>query len=401
MMSSTFHRVRFTWLAYLMLAFFAYYLNILGPIAPFLKDELGLDYTVSSLHYTAFALGFLVVGLGGHLVIRRIGRGRALWMGAAGLSGGALLLVSGRSPFITIGAAFVMGLVGSLILTIIPSALSDQHGEQRAVALSEANVVSSLLSTAAPLLVGWLAAGAGNSRLPAVIAAPDLRANYAAPVYPPSSGHYPPRPCRTTAAQALLGLLGRAGPIRVAGILHDLVERRLPRERLKPGQSQRGPIGQPVPGSDDPRPVGNEPPGPAHPAPTPGIALYLAGWSRLSTLLDDLRCLGRPGRVVLDRPGDRRAVPPGPFAGNRRGRQRYRSGQRARHPGFRHCHPVPAAGARPPGRPGRHPSGLRGSGSAASGCVPGHLVYLLQPASSLISYSSQSDKTKGDDPTRG
>jgi hypothetical protein len=30
-----------------------------------------------------------------------------------------------------------MGLVGSLILIIIPSALSDRHGELRAVALSE------------------------------------------------------------------------------------------------------------------------------------------------------------------------------------------------------------------------------------------------------------------------
>ncbi len=47
-MAQTFHRDRFTWLAYLLFAFFAYFLNILGPITPFLKDELRLTYTVRS-----------------------------------------------------------------------------------------------------------------------------------------------------------------------------------------------------------------------------------------------------------------------------------------------------------------------------------------------------------------
>jgi fucose permease len=70
-----------------------------------------------------------------------------------------LLLLVGKTPVITIGASFLMGLIGSLILTIVPSALSDQHGEQRSVAYAEANVVASLIATAAPLLVG-LAEGA-------------------------------------------------------------------------------------------------------------------------------------------------------------------------------------------------------------------------------------------------
>jgi fucose permease len=72
---------------------------------------------------------------------------------------------------LTIGASFCMGLLGSLILVIVPSALSDQHGELRAVALSEANLVSSLISTAAPLLVGWLAPWPGGWRLALGIAA--------------------------------------------------------------------------------------------------------------------------------------------------------------------------------------------------------------------------------------
>ena len=161
-MQQGFTRDRFTWLTYLLLAFYGYFLNAIGPITPFLKDELGLSYTVSSLHYTAFAVGILLVGVGGHIVIRRLGRWRSLWIGTGGLSVGALLLVTGKSPWITIAATFLMGLVGSLILAIIPSALSDRHGEQRAIALTEANMVSSLAATSAPLLVGFFARTSGG-----------------------------------------------------------------------------------------------------------------------------------------------------------------------------------------------------------------------------------------------
>src|SRR6185436_7318604 len=104
-MTQTYHRDRFTWLVYLLFAFYAYCLNLLGPITPFLKDELKLSYTVSSLHFTAFAVGILLIGLSGHWLIQRLGRWRSLWIGAFGMSLSALLLILGQSPFITIGAA--------------------------------------------------------------------------------------------------------------------------------------------------------------------------------------------------------------------------------------------------------------------------------------------------------
>jgi fucose permease len=163
-MHQTFHRDRFTWLAYLSLAFYAYFLNVLGPITPFLKDELQLSYTVSSFHFTAFAVGILLIGLGGHSVIQRIGRSHSVWVGMFGISVSTLLLLAGRTPVITIGAAFLMGLIGSLILAIVPAALADQHGELRAVALSEANMISSLVASCAALMVGWSASLTGNWR---------------------------------------------------------------------------------------------------------------------------------------------------------------------------------------------------------------------------------------------
>lgn len=168
-MSLKFTRNRFTWLMYFMLAYYGFFLNILGPITPFLMDEMKLSYTLSSLHFTAFAVGIILVGLGGHIVIQRVGRWRALWIGAFGMSLSAVVLLAGRVPAVTIGASFLMGLVGSLILAVVPSGLADEHGPLNAVALSEANVVASLVSTISPLLVGWFAASALIAALPGIV----------------------------------------------------------------------------------------------------------------------------------------------------------------------------------------------------------------------------------------
>ena len=170
-MDTPFSRTHQTWLAYFLLAFYSYYLNILGPITPFLKEDLKLSYTVSSFHFTAFAVGILLVGLGGQYVIQRLGSARSLWAGAVGMSFSSLLLLAGRTPLVTIGASFMMGLVGSLILASVPSILSERHGEQRAVALSEANMISSLVASAAPLMVGWSVLFSGSWKLSLAIAA--------------------------------------------------------------------------------------------------------------------------------------------------------------------------------------------------------------------------------------
>ena len=184
-MTQTFQRDRVTWLAYLFLAYYSYFINGLGPITPFLKDELGLSYTVASLHFSAFAAGMLIVGLAGNMVIGRIGRWQAAWIGAFGISIGTVVLLAGRTPPITVGAAFAMGLVGTLILVVVPAALSDRHGEQRAVAISEANVIASVVAMAAPLMVGLCARLPGGWRL--AFAHCRLRADPHAPAAPP--GH--------------------------------------------------------------------------------------------------------------------------------------------------------------------------------------------------------------------
>jgi fucose permease len=170
-LTATFRRDRQTWLAYLFLCVYSFFINGFGPITPFLKDELRLSYTVSSLHFSAFAAGMLLIGLSGNWVIGRTGRWPAAWIGAFGLSAGTVALLAGRSPVVTVGAAFVIGLVGTLILVVVPAALSEGHGELRAAALAEANVFSSCVAMAAPLLVGLSARLTGSWRAAFAVAA--------------------------------------------------------------------------------------------------------------------------------------------------------------------------------------------------------------------------------------
>jgi MFS family permease len=151
-----FVRDRFTWLAYLMLGYYAYFQAATGPLMPFLRTELGLSYGLGGLHFSAFALGMITTGLTADRVTGRLGRCQIFWGGAAGMAAGAVLLTLGRHAAVTICGAAIMGLFGSLLLITIQASLSDRHGERRAIAFTESNVVASVCATLAPLCVGGL-----------------------------------------------------------------------------------------------------------------------------------------------------------------------------------------------------------------------------------------------------
>jgi fucose permease len=149
-----FVRDRFTWLAYLMLAYFAYLQAALGPLMPFLRAELNLNYTLAGLHFSAFALGMVLAGVTGDRFARRWGRWPVFWGGGAGMAAGALCLVLGRQVAITVAGAFIMGWLGAFLLVMIQAGLADRHAEARAVALTESNVGASISAGLAPVFVG-------------------------------------------------------------------------------------------------------------------------------------------------------------------------------------------------------------------------------------------------------
>jgi fucose permease len=150
------HRNRVTWLAYLMLAYIAISQSILGPLMPFLRSELSLNYTLGGLLPAAIAIGLIFSGLTGDWLTRRLGRRFVFWSGSIGLVLGVLMFARGRTFEAIFIAALGMGFASSLTQVIIQALLSDQHGEHRAVALTEANVAASLSTTLTPLIIGGM-----------------------------------------------------------------------------------------------------------------------------------------------------------------------------------------------------------------------------------------------------
>ncbi len=174
---AVFRRDRLTWVAYVVLVWFAYLQAAPGLVIVRLRDELDLSYSIGGLHVAAFAAGSTVAGLIGARLEHALGRGALLWSSAALMGAGALALTAGRIAAVTVGSVLVMGVGGGLLLTTIQAALADHHGERRTVALAEANVAASLgyvtligaLSLAAVLQAGWRGALLASLVVPVLV----------------------------------------------------------------------------------------------------------------------------------------------------------------------------------------------------------------------------------------
>jgi fucose permease len=171
-----FGRDRLTWVAYGMLAWFAYLQAAPGLIIGHLRDELDLSYSTGGLHIAAFAAGSMLAGVSSAALERAVGRRTLFWAAAAVMAAGAVGLTAGRSAAVTVGSVFVMGVGGGLLLVAVQAALADRHGERRAVALAEANVAASaayvvlivVLSLTAALDAGWRVALLASLVVPAL-----------------------------------------------------------------------------------------------------------------------------------------------------------------------------------------------------------------------------------------
>lgn len=109
-----FRRDRLTWVAYLLLAWFAYLQTAPGLVIVHLREELGLSYSTGGLHVAAFAAGSMVAGVVSARLERAIGRRTLFWAAAAVMGAGAVGLTAGRTAPVTVGSVLVMGVGGGL-----------------------------------------------------------------------------------------------------------------------------------------------------------------------------------------------------------------------------------------------------------------------------------------------
>jgi MFS family permease len=184
-----FRRDRLTWLAYLLIAWFAYLQAAPGLLIGHLRDELDLSYSAGGLHVAAFAAGSVVAGALSARLEGALGRRTLLWSAAAVMGAGAMGLAAGGVAAMTVGSVLVMGAGGGLLLATIQAALADDHGERRAIALAEANLAAGIayvaligmLSLTAALHAGWRVALLVTLAVPALAWASNRRLTIDAP----------------------------------------------------------------------------------------------------------------------------------------------------------------------------------------------------------------------------
>jgi predicted MFS family arabinose efflux permease len=152
-------RDRPTWIAYVQLAFWAWFLYAFGATQALLRDEQGTTRSMASLHGTALALGGLVGALLTARTVARWGRGSA--MRVAGLAAVVSILVytwPGAPPTVTMAGAALCAFFGTSLLITINAFLLDYQGRAGPASLTEANALASFMGLVGPLAIGLGAA---------------------------------------------------------------------------------------------------------------------------------------------------------------------------------------------------------------------------------------------------
>jgi MFS family permease len=157
----TLSRGHATWLLYGVFSSMAFLLNGLGAVLPPLQRELHASRGQVAFYPSLFALGLVVVGLGGGSLVGRIGRATALRLAIAAMILGGLLIAAPAQVATLLGALLV-GLGSALLIQLVPAILSAAQPQAPAAAIGEANGLASATSVLAPLAVSAsLAAGLG------------------------------------------------------------------------------------------------------------------------------------------------------------------------------------------------------------------------------------------------
>lgn len=164
------HRDKTTWISYLQVGFFSWFIFSFGAFLPFIRDEQGLTPTVASLHSATMAVGSICSGILTSHIIRRIGRGLLLRYATFGLMIGLSLLVIGQIPAVTMVGAMFAGFSGSTIVQSTGAYLSTHHGRFAPTIITEQHAFGAGIGVLAPLIVGITVAQGWGWRPAMVIA---------------------------------------------------------------------------------------------------------------------------------------------------------------------------------------------------------------------------------------
>lgn len=142
-----------------------FYVASIGVVLVVLAEELHVSAERLSWLGSAFGYGLVVMALAGPFLLR-LGHRWVLTASAVVLGFGALLLAVVPGEAATYAGALLQGLGAAGMVLVAPGIL---RGPQAAVKLTRANGVASLVSIAAPILLGLAATVGIGARLPLLL----------------------------------------------------------------------------------------------------------------------------------------------------------------------------------------------------------------------------------------
>jgi MFS family permease len=148
------HRDGPTWLIYVQLSLYAYFLYAFAPSVTLLRDDEHIRDAVAGLHGTAYAVGVIVVGMLGARILDAVGRGRALWLFLGALCVSIAIYASVPVLPVTLVGALLCGASASGVTITVGAALVERHGPAGPAAVTEANALAAATGLIGPLLVG-------------------------------------------------------------------------------------------------------------------------------------------------------------------------------------------------------------------------------------------------------
>jgi predicted MFS family arabinose efflux permease len=148
-------RDRPTWIAYVQLAFWAWFLYAFGATQALLRDEQGTTRSIGALHGTALAVGGLIGALLTAPAVARWGRGRVMRVCAFATAASILVYTTpGASPAVSMGGAALTSFFGTFLIITINAFLLDYQGSAGPAALTEANALACFTGLVGPLAIG-------------------------------------------------------------------------------------------------------------------------------------------------------------------------------------------------------------------------------------------------------
>ena len=212
-------RDRPTWISYIQISLFAFFLYGFGATQALLRDEQGTSRTLSGLHATSFAIAGVISALILPRAIHRWGRSKVLRYGVIGMCVGlgVYTLPGAGLPVSLLGVFIISGFGAAIIITSNAFFLDYQKGAGPA-ALTEGNAIAATFGFLSPSAVGIGAATFLGWRaglwalIVALIISELLRAKYASAYGEPGSvrrreEHHGPMPFAYWATLIMVALL--------------------------------------------------------------------------------------------------------------------------------------------------------------------------------------------------